>query len=139
METTTKEKTCCGPSCCEGDNPAANARAENEKNAVRDTVKERYGNAVKAVMQGAKPSCCGSSAAPGIAGTDPITRGLYDVTQTEGSQRTLSLRPSDAETRPPSRSSHRGKPSSTSAREVASTCSSPPRGWAPLARPMGST
>jgi arsenite methyltransferase len=84
MENTTKEKSCCGPSCCEGDNPTAKALAESEKSAVRDTVKERYGNAVTAVMKGASPSCCGSSAATGVSGTDPITRGLYDASQTEG-------------------------------------------------------
>jgi len=35
-------------------------------------------------MQGAKPSCCGSSAAAGVWGTDPITRELYDAAQREG-------------------------------------------------------
>jgi ubiquinone/menaquinone biosynthesis C-methylase UbiE len=39
-------------------------------------VKERYGKAVTAVLKGARPSCCGSSATP-LDGTDPITRDLY--------------------------------------------------------------
>jgi SAM-dependent methyltransferase len=51
--------------------------------ALRETVRERYGQAVKAVQAGAKASCCGSSAgcgpSAGIGGTDPITRDLYDV------------------------------------------------------------
>jgi SAM-dependent methyltransferase len=46
--------------------------------ALRETVRQRYGEAVKAVQGGAKASCCGSSAA-GIGGTDPITRDLYDI------------------------------------------------------------
>ncbi len=47
--------------------------------ALRETVRERYGQAVKAVQGGAKASCCGSTAAVGIGGTDPITRDLYDI------------------------------------------------------------
>ncbi|MFI5298800.1 MAG: arsenite methyltransferase, partial [Polyangiales bacterium] len=41
----------------------------------------RYGAAVKAVLGGAKASCCGSLAATGIGGTDPITRDLYGADQ----------------------------------------------------------
>jgi arsenite methyltransferase len=47
---------------------------------IREAVKHRYGEAVKAVIRGAKPSCCGS--ATGMGGTDPITRDLYDADQT---------------------------------------------------------
>jgi SAM-dependent methyltransferase len=50
---------------------------------IRDAVKQRYGQAVKAVVAGAKPSCCGS-AATGMGGTDPITRDLYAADQTSG-------------------------------------------------------
>ena len=50
---------------------------------IRDVVKQRYGQAVKAVVAGAKPSCCGS-AATGMGGTDPITRDLYAAEQTSG-------------------------------------------------------
>lgn len=78
------EKTCCAPSCCEGDNAAAKAETAKVDDVVRETVKERYGQAVAAVMKGSKPSCCGSSAAPGIRGTDPITRNLYDAEQAGG-------------------------------------------------------
>ena len=48
-------------------------------------MKEKYGQAVKAVIRGAKPSCCGSSASDPALGfdTDPITRNLYDATDTE--------------------------------------------------------
>jgi arsenite methyltransferase len=51
---------------------------------LREVVKERYGQAVRAVIRGAKPTCCGSSSATGIGGTDPITRDLYADTQTAG-------------------------------------------------------
>ena len=50
---------------------------------IREVVKQRYGQAVKAVVAGAKPSCCGS-AATGMGGTDPITRDLYGADQTSG-------------------------------------------------------
>ena len=78
------EKTCCAPSCCDGGKAVAKVDTEKTNEAVRETVKARYGQAVKAVMKGAKPSCCGSTAAPGIGGTDPITRDLYDADQAGG-------------------------------------------------------
>jgi len=63
-------------SCCGG--------GENEPaQDIREVVKQRYGQAVKAVVAGAKPSCCGS-AATGMGGTDPITRDLYAADQTSG-------------------------------------------------------
>jgi len=63
-------------SCCGG------GEAEPAQD-IRDVVKQRYGQAVKAVVAGAKPSCCGS-AATGMGGTDPITRDLYAADQTSG-------------------------------------------------------
>ena len=57
-------------------------RADDE-HAVREMVKERYGQAVTAATKGAK-ACCGSSTADAIAGPDPVARGLYDAAQTEG-------------------------------------------------------
>ena len=77
---------CCGPSCCAPEGEAkAKAEAEVETDRVRAVVKEKYGQAVKAVMNGARPSCCGSSASDPALGfdTDPITRNLYDATDTE--------------------------------------------------------
>jgi arsenite methyltransferase len=50
---------------------------------LREVVRERYGQAVRAVVRGAKSSCCGSSAT-GMGGTDPITRNLYADDQTAG-------------------------------------------------------
>ncbi len=76
--TTEKKASCCAPSCC-----APEEKVAVVDEAVRETVKERYGQAVKAVLGGSKASCCGSNAAPGIAGTDPITRDLYDLRETE--------------------------------------------------------
>jgi arsenite methyltransferase len=57
---------------------------------IREIVKERYGQAVKAAVKGNKPSCCGSpaSASP-LAGADPITRNLYSSDE-------AALIPSDA-------------------------------------------
>ena len=66
-----KTSSCCGGGEVE---PAQN---------IRDVVKQRYGQAVKAVVAGAKPSCCGS-AATGMGGTDPITRDLYASEQISG-------------------------------------------------------
>ena len=62
--------------CCCG-SPAAPAED------IREVVKQRYGQAVQAVIGGAKPSCCGSSAT-GMGGTDPITRNLYAAAETSG-------------------------------------------------------
>ncbi len=50
---------------------------------IRQTVKEKYGQAALRVIEGApKSSCCGTKPATGIAQTDPITRALYDTTET---------------------------------------------------------
>ena len=52
---------------------------------IREVVKERYGQAAKAVVKGAKPSCCGAGKSCGpeagtpLPGTDPITRDLYSA------------------------------------------------------------
>jgi arsenite methyltransferase len=65
-----------GESCC-GGNSFVPVRD------IREVVRERYGQAVRAVARGAKPSCCGSSAT-GVGVTDPITRDLYADDQTAG-------------------------------------------------------
>jgi arsenite methyltransferase len=47
---------------------------------IRELVQARYGAAAEALGKGAKPSCCGSVAAPAaLPGTDPITRDLYSA------------------------------------------------------------
>ena len=73
--------SCCSPSCCAGE-----AIAPAGQKDVREVVKEKYGQAVKAVIQGARGSCCGSSAQAAPLGmeTDPITRDLYASDQTDG-------------------------------------------------------
>ncbi len=76
------EGACCGPTCCTPDDATTKARQTAEE--VRDIVKEKYGSAVKSVMKGAKPSCCGASAKETPLGfTDPITRNLYAQTDAE--------------------------------------------------------
>ncbi|MGH7297286.1 MAG: arsenite methyltransferase, partial [Polyangiaceae bacterium] len=74
-QTDATKTPCCGPTCC---TPTVDAAA-SPKEDIREVVKERYGQAVKAVLQGARPSCCGSSAKASPLGldTDPITRDLY--------------------------------------------------------------
>lgn len=80
-----KSEPCCGggsaseSSCCGGE-PTSAAPPTND---IREVVRERYGNAVRAVVAGQKASCCGSSAG-GMGGTDPITRDLYGDDQTAG-------------------------------------------------------
>lgn len=52
---------------------------------IRTTVRERYGKAALAVIQGGPGECgCGCGCGPGTAGgeTDPITRDLYDQVTT---------------------------------------------------------
>ncbi|HXJ94920.1 MAG TPA: arsenite methyltransferase [Terriglobia bacterium] len=50
---------------------------------IKEVVKQKYGGAALSVMRGeAKPSCCGSKSATGIAQTDPITGALYNLSET---------------------------------------------------------
>jgi arsenite methyltransferase len=77
---TTKE-SCCAPTCCSPE--AAAPKGLEGTPDLREVVKEKYGQAVKVVMKGAKPACCGSSAKESPLGfTDPITRDLYAATDT---------------------------------------------------------
>ncbi|MBV9110151.1 MAG: arsenite methyltransferase [Gemmatimonadetes bacterium] len=50
---------------------------------IRETVRERYGQAALRVMAGGANGCCGASAAS-CGGTDPITRDLYAAGETAG-------------------------------------------------------
>ena len=50
--------------------------------SIRETVRERYGQAALRVMGGQANGCCGASASCG--GTDPITRDLYEAGETDG-------------------------------------------------------
>jgi arsenite methyltransferase len=77
----TSADPCCAPSCCAPAASEAKAPVAAADNSVRELVRERYGAAVKAVTAGNRGSCCGSSAASGIGGTDPITRDLYAADQ----------------------------------------------------------
>ncbi|SRR6266498_3475410 len=54
-----------------------------EDAAVREVVKEKYGQAALRAKSGGRSSCCGSTAASGPScGCDPITSNLYDSVQT---------------------------------------------------------
>ena len=46
--------------------------------AVKEIVKEKYGEAALRVVKGQGNGCCGASA---LAGCDPITSDLYDSTE----------------------------------------------------------
>ena len=73
--------SCCAPSCCAPEKGAPAAKDDGSE--LREVVKQKYGEAVKAVARGAKPACCGSTAKEAPLGfTDPITRDLYDATDT---------------------------------------------------------
>jgi len=48
---------------------------------IKDVVKERYGAAARRVTTGEGSSCCGASAPYGTD-IDPITRDLYEASQT---------------------------------------------------------
>jgi arsenite methyltransferase len=81
MRVESEAGACCGPTCCSPEDGAS--KASEDTRAVREVVKEKYGQAVKAVMKGAKPLCCGSMASDNPLGfTDPITRDLYAATDT---------------------------------------------------------
>lgn len=49
--------------------------------AIKDFVKEKYGQAALRVVAGEGNACCGSSPSSCCSGGDPITSGLYDQLQ----------------------------------------------------------
>jgi arsenite methyltransferase len=67
----------------------ATAGDEATMSGLTQTVKERYGQAAKRVIEGDPASCCGPvssccGAAPGTGARDPITSDLYSLEQTSG-------------------------------------------------------
>ncbi len=62
--------------------PLASLQPDGAEN-TRQTVREKYGQAVVQVSQGATPACCGSKTTV-LAGADPITRDLYSVDEASG-------------------------------------------------------
>jgi arsenite methyltransferase len=101
MVMSTNETTaCCGPSCCGGTGGTATLEApastgttteetasagetEDAGEALRETVRERYGQAALRVTTG-ESGCCGAGAASACGCGDPITSDLYDAAQTSG-------------------------------------------------------
>ena len=72
---------CCQPTCCQPNEASKDALPQaSSKDAIRTMVRETYGKAVKAVVEGAQPSCCGSKATV-LKGVDPITRNLYSTAE----------------------------------------------------------
>src|SRR6266508_2065414 len=67
---------------------AAGPHAVNDKELpmsgpdIKETVREKYGDAALRVLAGEKSGCCGGAAAKG--GCDPITSNLYDPAETAG-------------------------------------------------------
>jgi len=49
---------------------------------IKEVVREKYGNAALQVKTGSK-SCCGSVSASGLS-CDPVTKDLYDASETQG-------------------------------------------------------
>ena len=93
---------------------------------LKDSVREKYGQAARRVREGATDaSCCGSSACCGSTteAWDPITlRSLRRRAEGRASPPKRCSRRSAAATRPRSRNSTRARPCSTSAPAAASTC-----------------
>ena len=52
----------------------------SDADTIRETVREKYGEAARRVLAGGRSSCCG--AAPDSGGCDPITSNLYEAGQT---------------------------------------------------------
>lgn len=88
----TDERCCCGPTCCApqaadtAPTPAAaDEPAPSDGEAVRATVRERYGEAARQAAAGAAASCgCGPSCCGGDEVWDPITADLYEQGETAG-------------------------------------------------------
>ncbi len=61
-----------------------NTQTTLDPEALRDVVREKYGQAARSVGQenAAASSCCGGSCGAGGGGKDPITSDLYDEAQT---------------------------------------------------------
>jgi arsenite methyltransferase len=49
---------------------------------IKEVVKEKYGEAAKRVVSGARSACCGTSPASAIDGCDPISSNLYGEGET---------------------------------------------------------
>lgn len=49
--------------------------------SIKETVKERYGQAALRVVEGVKSSCCGTKKAEPLGANDPITANLYGESQ----------------------------------------------------------
>jgi SAM-dependent methyltransferase len=92
--TMTTERSCCGPTCCGDEAPAGVATAaaapveRRDAEALRATVREKYGEAARRAASGDAATCgCGTSCCGGDADKetwDPITTNLYDAGETSG-------------------------------------------------------
>jgi len=89
---------CCGPECC-GDEPVATlerttiarppvapvATVPDERDALRDEVRSKYGAAARRAAAGETATCgCGTSCDAKGSEWDPITSNLYEAGQTAG-------------------------------------------------------
>jgi arsenite methyltransferase len=81
---------CCGESaaggscgCSAGEQTAVPATPD-----IRETVRERYAEAARAVMQGSSAGCCSSVSTTDEAGNDVFGASLYDASEVDGATAT---------------------------------------------------
>jgi hypothetical protein len=102
-----------------------------------EVVQKKYGQAARRAASGAASSCCGSSSCG--TGSDPITRDLYAVGETQGLPSAALLASLGCGNPTALASSMRAKRYWTLAPVVGSTSSCLPGEWVRPGRRMGST
>jgi arsenite methyltransferase len=92
---------CCGPDCCGDDVAAGTVEIATKtvemsltqevsvmlgaREALRDEVRAKYGNAARRASEGQQATCaCGTACDTKSAEWDPITSNLYEAAETEG-------------------------------------------------------
>ena len=84
---TDTSNNCCGPDCCAGENASGTTvLAAASPNALRASVREKYGAAARRAAQGEAASCgCGTACCSDKSGSwDPITSDLYEAGEVRG-------------------------------------------------------
>lgn len=90
---TDTNRECCGADCCSDEPVVAIERGMTEevatmlgaRDALRDEVRAKYGEAARRAASGQTATCgCGTSCCSESAEWDPITSNLYEAAETEG-------------------------------------------------------